>query len=178
MRRALHGVGARRGRPGDRRDTAQGFPPRAAHRGVRLIRLGQRAHLPRPADPASHGRGGARTSSPNASASSSAGLPAPRLRRSPSGPQQRRGRQGGPSRAGIRAFCGEGEASARTASAGRARCGAGPGGGSRRRTTPGGDRGRSATVIGGASRGSRSRHPIWLTKTAGLRRFYRPSGSP
>ena len=74
--------------------------------------------------------------------------------------------------AGIRGSGGEEEASARTARAGHPRRGAGPGGGSRRRTTPGGHRGRSATVIAGASRGSRSRHPIWLTKIAGLRRFY------
>ena len=38
---------------------AQGLPPRAAHRRVRLVGVGQRAHLPRPADPAAHGRGGA-----------------------------------------------------------------------------------------------------------------------
>ena len=66
---------------------------------------------------------------------------------------------------------GEGEASAPTARAGRRGRGAGPGGGSRGRTTPGGYRSRSATVYRRASGGSRSRHPFWLTKIADLRRF-------
>ena len=89
--------------------------------------------------------------------------------------RRRRGLRG----QGSRGPGGEGEASAPTARADAARRGAGPGGGSRGRTTPGGHRGRSATVIAGASRGSRSRHPFWLTKIADLRRFsHGPQGRP
>ena len=82
----------------------------------------------------------------------------------------------GSSGAGVRGPGGEGEASASTARAGRAWGGAGPGRGGRRRTTPGGHRGLSATVIGGAPGSSGSRHPIRLTKTPGLRRFLRCPG--
>ena len=145
---------------------AEGVSPRAAHHRVRVVGLGQRAHLPRAGDPAPHGRG-------------RAGAPRPAIplrHRPPPGAAGRGPRWSGAGRrgvsgAGFRALRDEREVSARTARTGRARRRAGPGGRSRRRTTPGGYRGRSATVIAGAPHGSRSRHPVWLTKTAGLRRF-------
>ena len=146
---------------------AEGVSPRPAHHRVRFVGLGQRAHLPRAGDPAPHGRG-------------RAGAPRPAIplrHRPPPGAAGRGSRWSGAgcrgvSGAGFRALRDEGEVSARTVRTGRARCRAGPGGRGRRRTTPSGYRGRSATVIAGAPHGSRSRHPVWLTKTAGLRRFW------
>ena len=107
-----------------------------------------------------------------------AGSPAPRRRRRRGlGEPHDRRRRG--LRAGIRGPGGEGEASGPTARAWRRRGGAGPGGGSRGRTTPGGHRGRSATVIGGACRRLPEAAPLLVDENRRFAAIFpRPKGRP
>ena len=73
-------MGARRRGSGERRYAPEGVPPRAAHHRMRVLGVGQRVDLPRPADPAAHGRGGA----------GSSGQAVPLRRRPPAGASRRR----------------------------------------------------------------------------------------